>query len=71
MVVKLVGIGPVGDCLPECKASFWDEKIKLSNEALKDIQFWKQCFGQFNGWPIWPVSPNAAVITYSDASTTE
>ena len=26
--------------------------------------------GQFNGQPIWPVSPNLAVVTYSDASVT-
>ena len=35
-----------------CKASFWNEKIKLSNEALEELLFWKHCFGQFNGRPI-------------------
>ena len=53
-----------------CKASFWNEKIKLSNEALEELLFWKHCFGQFNGRPIWLVSPDVAVITYADTSAT-
>ena len=85
MVAKLVGtvismglgIGPIGKLHTRmlysniCKAPFLDEKIKLSNEALEELLFWKHCFGQFNGQPIWPVSPDVAVITYSDASATD
>ena len=84
MVARLVGtvismglgIGPIGRLRPRmlysdiCKASFWDEKIKLSNDAFEELLFWKHCFGQFNGQPIWPVSPDVAVVTYSDASVT-
>ena len=53
-----------------CRASFWDEKIKLPNKALEELLLWKHCFGQFNGQPIWLVLPNVVVITYSDASAT-
>ena len=84
MVARLVGtvisvglgIGPIGRlrtrmlCSDICEASFWDEKIKLSNGAFEELLFWKHCFDQFNGQPIWPVSPDVAVVTYSDASVT-
>ena len=53
-----------------CKAPFLDEKIKLSNGTLEELLFWKQCFGQFNGQPIWPVPADVTVITYSDTSAT-
>ena len=79
MVARLVGtvnstdlgIGPIGKLHTRMlhsdirKAPFLDEKIKLSNEALEEL-----LFGKFNGQPIWPVPPDVAVITYSDASAT-
>ena len=71
-----LGIGPIGKLHTGmlysdiCRAPFLDEKVKLSNEALEELLFWKPCCGQFNGQPIWLVPPDVAVITYSDASAT-
>ena len=50
------------------KAVFWNQRISLSTEALTELDFWQQCFDQYNGQPIWPVSPLTSVVTYSDAS---
>ena len=33
------------------KASFWDQKIKLSEGAKDELCFWKNCFNRFNGQP--------------------
>ena len=63
-----LGIGPIGRLHTKmlysdiCNASFWDEKIKLSNEALEEFNFLETL--------LLTVSPNVAVITYSDASAT-
>ena len=85
MVARLVGTvisiglgtGPIGRLRTRMlysdiyRAPFLEEKIKLSNEALEELLFWKHCFGQFNGQPIWSVPPDVAGITqYSDASVT-
>ena len=51
------------------KASFWDARIFLLNEARTELLFWNHCFDQYNGQPAWPVSPLISVITYSDASS--
>ena len=72
-----LGIVPIGKLHTRmlysdiCKAPVLDENIKLSDEALEELLFWKHCFGQFNGQPIWPVPPDVTVVTYSDASATE
>ena len=50
------------------KASFWDQKIKLSEGAKDELRFWNSCFHQFNGQPIWPASTKISVLTYADAS---
>ena len=50
------------------KASFWDQKIKLSDGAKEELCFWKNCFHCFNGQPIWPASTKISVLTYADAS---
>ena len=50
------------------KASFWDQKIKLSEGAKDELCFWNNCFHRFNGQPIWPASTKISVLTYTDAS---
>ena len=50
------------------KASFWDQKIKLSEGAKDELCFWNNCFHRFNGQPIWPASTKISVLTYADAS---
>ena len=50
------------------KASFWDQKIKLSEGAKDELRFWNSCLHQFNGQPIWPASIKISVLTYADAS---
>ena len=32
------------------------------------MKFWKSCFYDYNGQPIWPLSPTISVLTYSNAS---
>ena len=52
------------------KASFWDQKVSLSAEALNETKFWSECLGDYNGQPIWPIDPSIKIMTYSDASNT-
>ena len=47
----------------------WDRKIELTSESMHELHFWKSCFEEFNGQPIWPISPKCAVSSYSDASS--
>ena len=49
------------------KASFWDQKVSLSAEALNETKFWSECLGDYNGQPIWPFDPSIKLMTYSDA----
>ena len=70
-----LGSGPVSRMwtrmlyLDIAKASFWDARICLLTEARTELMFWYHCFDQYNGQPIWPVSPPISIITYSDASS--
>ena len=41
---------------------------RLHYESINEIKFWKSCFYDYNGQPIWPLSPIISVLTYSDAS---
>ena len=50
------------------KASFWDQKIKLSKGAKDELYFWNNYFHRFNGQPVWPASTKISVLTYADAS---
>ena len=50
------------------KASFWDQKVSLSAEALNETKFWSECLGDYNGQLIWPIDPSIKIMTYSDAS---
>ena len=69
-----LGIGPVARLRTRAsysnieKAASWDEKITLCNEAINEIKFWKSCFYDYNGQPVWPLSPIISVLTYSDAN---
>ena len=33
-----------------------------------EVEFWYQCPDQFNGQPIWPISPDIKITTYLEAS---
>ena len=48
-------------------ANTWDRKLMLSDEAVKEIEFWMEQFDDCQGAPIWKSSPKVDVITYSDA----
>ena len=50
------------------KASFWDQKIKLSEGTKDELCFWNNCFHCFNGQPVWPISTKISVLTCADAS---
>ena len=50
------------------KTASWVEKITLCNEAINEIKFWKSCFHDHHGQPIWSLSPIISVLTYSDVS---
>ena len=69
-----LGLGPVTRMWTRklycdiAKAVSWNQRISLSTEALAELDFWQQCFDQYNGQPIWPVSPLTSVVTYSDVS---
>lgn len=49
-------------------AEFWSQRIALSPEALREVQFWKDSFEDCHGQPIWKVNPKIDVLSYSDAS---
>ena len=46
-----------------------DRKIELTPESMRELHFWKSCYEEFNGQPIWPISPKCTVTSYSDASS--
>ena len=33
------------------KAIFWNQRISLSTEGRAELDFWQQCFDQYNGQP--------------------
>lgn len=49
-------------------AEFWSQRIALSPEALREVQFWKESFEECHGQPIWKANPKIDVLSYSDAS---
>ena len=49
-------------------AEFLSQRIALSPEALREVQFWKDSFEDCHGQPIWKVNPKIDVLSYSDAS---
>ena len=51
-------------------AQFWSQRITLSPEAAREVEFWKDCFHQCNGQPIWYADLKIDVTSYSDASDT-
>ena len=55
------------DILP---AEFWSQRITLSPEAAREVEFWKDSFHHCNGRPIWDADPKIDVTSYSDASDT-
>ena len=68
-----LALGPVARmrtrmlCMDINKASFWDQKIKLSEGAKDELCFWNNCFHRFNGQPIWPASTKISVLIYAGA----
>ena len=51
------------------QAHAWDSVFKLSEEAQREVEFWKENFSN-SGYPMWSPSPKIEVLTYSDASDT-
>ena len=38
-------------------ADFWSQRITLSPEALREVQFWEDSFEDCHGQPIWKTNP--------------
>jgi hypothetical protein len=49
-------------------APTWNSYVRLSSEALAELNFWKSNVASLNGIPIWPVRLKPLKIVYSDAS---
>jgi len=49
-------------------APTWNSYVRLSSEALAELNFWKSNVASLNGIPIWPVRHKPSKIVYSDAS---
>ena len=68
-----LGIGPVSRMWTRLYAninqtSVWDKPLTLAPDALKELEFWGNCFEKFNGQPIWTADPICSVTSYSDSS---
>ena len=69
-----LGIGPVSYMWTRRlyanvnQASAWDRALTLASDALRELEFWENCFEKFNGQPIWTVNPICSVTSYSDSS---
>ena len=50
------------------QASAWDRPLTPALDALRELEFWENCFQKFNGQSIWTVNPTFSVILYSDSS---
>ena len=49
-------------------APTWNSCVRLSSEALDELNFWKSNVASLNGITIWPVRHKPSKIVYSDAS---
>ena len=49
-------------------APTWNSYVRLSSEALAELNFWKSNVASLNGIPIWPIRHKPSKIVYSDAS---
>ena len=49
-------------------APTWISYVRLSSEALDELNFWKSNVAILNGIPIWPVRHKPSKTVYSDAS---
>ena len=47
----------------------WSERLVLSEDAIGELKFWKECLPTYNGQAIWFES-EATRLAYSDASST-
>ena len=45
-------------------------KVSISEEAFRELIFWRDNFRELDGQPMWQSSPRTDVISYSDASST-
>ena len=36
---------------------------------MRELHFWKSCFEELNGQPIWHISAKCTVTSYTDASS--
>jgi len=45
-----------------------DQVVRMSEECRAEVQFWSNCFNEFNGRPLRPLQPRSFVCSYSDAS---
>ena len=67
-----LGIGPVSPMWTRLhanvnQASAWDRPLTLALDALRELEFWENCFEKFNGQPIWNINPFCSVTSYSDS----
>ena len=75
MIISMeLGIGPVSRMwarrfyVNTSQASTWEKPLTLAPDALRQLEFWVNCFEKFNGQSIWTVDPICSVISYSDSS---
>ena len=47
----------------------WSDRLRLSDGAREELNFWERCVDSLNGRPIW-FMPGVSRIVYSDASST-
>ena len=47
----------------------WYDYVKLTNEAVFELKFWKDNVCKLNGIPLWPIVNKPHKIIYSDASS--
>ena len=58
----------LGLCLEIYSQSSWNSYVRLSSEALPELNFWRSNVASLNGIPIWPVRHKSSKIVYSDTS---
>ena len=69
-----LGLGPIARLMTRSlyaslnKRTAWCQRLQLSEEASRELEFWVDQLPNFNGQAIWP-RPSAVRFAYSDASS--